>query len=258
MSVKLKIGSKRVMKREDTQETINAVRPTFNYRPKKWAPPFKNNMNAAWRDLDIKGVNYFTFGKPGLFRQYINRSNYRSKYYQAWFGTYIIEAKQDVFGMPNQQINNAPDRGIQEFGKVAEKDQTAWLTALGDTSPMARTVSFEPIKSVKINGTTVQIFEGTMESHSDLTDKRTRWSKLLGMPKPKKWSGKLDRNHSIALKGIYGIWYDANDQTIKIVYGCGSIIKLKDGRTFDYYTQIKDELLEMAENVSYIPLKLDR
>lgn len=250
-SIKVNIGAKMTMKHTDELEDSINIRPDFNYLPSKWSPMFKQNMTSAWQKLNIKGINYFTLGKPGFLKGYVSRSDVKSKYYQAWFGTYIIQATNNVFTTPNLKINESALAGIMEYGKVAEHDQIAWLDAMGDKSPFAKSISFNPIEKIEIDGTVVQFFEGIIESHSDLTDKSTSLARLLGMPKSKKWDDNVTANHNITLKGIYGIWYNEADRTIKIVYGCGSIVHLKDGQTVDNYLLLKDELLRMAKNVSF-------
>ncbi len=249
-SLKVKIGAKMSMNYKDNLESKMNVRPKINHKPNGWSNLFKQNMNDAWKKLNIQGIFYFLLGKPKMFRGYVTRSDVNSKFYQAWFGVYVIHAKDQVFGIPNDSINVNAHKGILEYGKVAEHDQLAWLSAMGDKNPYAKSINYVPIKMIELDGQKVQLFEGTIESHSDLTDKQTSLTKLLGMPKPKKWKEKVNANHTITLKGIYGIWYNEKDKTIKIVYGCGSIVSLKDGTTIDYYSFLKNDLIKMAEGVT--------
>ena len=254
-SLKIKIGAKMSMKYKDNLEYSMNVRPTINKKPNGWSNLFKQNMNDAWKKLNIKGINYFLVGKPKMLKGYVTRSDVNSKFYQAWFGVYIIQAKDRVFSVSNDSINIIPQQGIMEYGKVAEHDQLAWLSAMGDKNPYAKSISYSPIHTIQLDGQKVQLFEGTIESHSDLTDKETSLTKLLGMPKPKKWKEIVSANHTITLKGIYGIWYNEKDTTIKIVYGCGSIVLLKDGTKIDHYSQLKKDIMIMAENITMENLK---
>jgi hypothetical protein len=250
-SIKIQIGAKMTMKHKDNLEASMNVRPMFNVTPSQWSPMFKQNMNDAWRELNIRGINYFLLGKPKMFRGYVSRSDINSKYYQSWFGCYVIQADNDVFSFPNININTSPHDGIMEYSRVAEKDQIAWLYAMGDKTPYAKSVSFTPLLKLELDGREVQFFEGVIASHSDLTENQTSLSKLLGRPSARKWSGSVASNHDITLKGIYGIWYNESDRTVKIIYGCGSIFKLSNGMEIDYYSDIKDELIEMAKAVSF-------
>jgi hypothetical protein len=254
-SLKIKIGAKMTIKNKDSLENVMNIRPNFIYKSNGWSSMFKQNMNDAWKKLNIKGINYFLLGKPRALKGYVSRSDIKSKFYQAWFGTYIIQANEDVFSIPNEKINESPLEGIMEYGKVAEHDQIAWLIAMGDKNPVAKSISYVPIIQINIDGQVVQLFEGTIESHSDLSEEKTSLNKLLGMPKANKWREKVEPFHNITLKGIYCIWYNKNDRTIKIIYGCGSILKFKDGTTVDYYTVLKNDLIKMFQNVTFEKLK---
>jgi len=257
-SLKVKIGAKMSMKNKDNTEIAMNVRPKIHHISSGWSSLFKQNMNDAWKNLHLKGINYFLLGKPSILRGYVSRADINSKFYQAWFGVYVIQAKENVFGFSNDKINTNPKEGILEYGKVAEHDQVAWLAAMGDPKPFARSISFTPINTIRIDGKEVQFFEGTIESHSDLTNKETSLTNLLGVPKTSKWNKKVDAYHDITLKGIYGIWYNQKDKTIKIVYGCGAITKLKDGTIIENYSGLKDKMLEMAKSITFKKLNVDK
>ncbi len=254
-SIKVKVGSRISVKQQDSLENIMAIRPHFDYLPRKWSAMFKQNMNGVWKRLNIKGINYFAFGKPVLLKNHASRTDPNSMYYQAWFGTYVIQADKQVFQTSNAEINKFPEIGIMQYAKLAEYDQMAWPFAMGDEQPAAKVSSVVPLENIKIDNFNVQFFEGTIESHSDLTNKETKLSKLFGMPKYKKWKDKVDAHHNITLKGIYGIWYNEQDKTIRIVYACGSIFSLKNGQQIDNYSKIKPQLIEMIKKISFKSLK---
>lgn len=134
-SIKVKLGGRISVKQQDSLENVMAIRPKFDYLPSKWSPMFKQNMNNVWKKLNIQGINYFAFGKPGLFKKYASRTDPNAKYYQAWFGTYIIKADKQVFQSSNADINKFPEVGIMQYGKLAEYDQMAWLLSRIATSP---------------------------------------------------------------------------------------------------------------------------
>ena len=89
------------------QESTTGVKPAALRTVGKWSPFARQDMNEIWQSISLKGVNYYSLGEPKNDSNYSQRSDYKSPYYQAWFGTYIIDAKNQLFGFPNEDINTS-------------------------------------------------------------------------------------------------------------------------------------------------------
>ena len=232
------------------QEVISGVRPIFSYLPAGWTSPMKQDMNTIWEPLGLRGMNYFTFGgAKTLFSKYARRSDPHSKFYQAWFGVYVIQGGEDRFTLMGNDID------IEALGRLAQFDQIAWLTAMGDSQPTATWTGFIRQDRILIEGIERPCFEGTIVSHSDLTDRRDSGHvRLLGMPPRSSWEYTLIPYHHLTLKGIYGGWYSAAHGVTIVYYGCGSVFTTRTGEKIDYYQEIKQDLIRLAEGMKIISI----
>jgi hypothetical protein len=233
------------------QERMHGVRPVFTDIPGGWSRPMKQDMNHIWKPLNLKGMNYFSFGAPKhFFSKYAERSNPFSRFYQAWFGVYVIQADTGRFGIPRDNLE------IEELGKLAEFDQRAWLRAMGDTLPEATWTGFIRQDRILINGQPRQCYEGTIVSHSDLSgSKSNRLINLFGMPPQERWEDEVAPFHDITLKGIYGGWYSVQYNVTIVFYGCGSIVTTRSGEKIDHYSEILNDLIRLAEGVKLVPVE---
>jgi hypothetical protein len=57
------------------------------------------------------------------------------KYYQAWFGTYIVEADHQLFSLPNDRINTHSTEITKALLIIGVMDQSSWLAAMGCPDP---------------------------------------------------------------------------------------------------------------------------
>jgi hypothetical protein len=252
--VKLALGRTLTNRSEATREQENSTGATVKLTiiPKGWANPFKLPMNDIWKDLNLRGVNYFTFGEsPGL-ASYSTRADFRSSRYQAWMGVYVVEAKKSVFGHDNSVINRNPSLFIRELSRLAEHDQKAWLKAAGDPSPKAKLTKFRRVGSLRVAGEERAVFEGTMVSHSDLSLSENGPASLLGRPKESYWSPHLSPYHDVVLKGYYVPWYSEEFKTVFVAYGNATSFKTKSGAVIDYGPSLENELKNMIAGVRVV------
>lgn len=250
-SVKLALGRTLTNRSEATREQEDSTGATVKLTiiPKGWAKPFKLPMNDIWRELNLRGVNYFTFGEsPGL-ASYSTRADFRSSRYQAWMGVYVVEAKKSVFGRDNSVINRNPSLFIRELSRLAEHDQKAWLKAAGDPSPKAELTKFRRVGSLRMAGEERAVFEGTMVSHSDLSLSENGAASLLGRPKASYWSPHLSPYHDVVLKGYYVPWYSEEFKTVFVAYGNATSFQTKSGVVIDYGPSLENELKNMIVGV---------
>jgi hypothetical protein len=230
------------------QETINSIRPVFTYLPAGWMSPMKQDMNRVWEPLGLRGTHYFTFGEPEtVISKYTQRSNPDSKYYQAMFGVYVISGGEDRFMLPGNEID------IEALGRLAQFEQITRLKAMGDPQPIATWTGFIRQDRILMEGIGRPCFEGTIVSHSDLTDRRDLSPvRLLGTPPRSRWEDTLSPYHPLTLKGIYGGWHSAVHGVTIVYYGYGSVFTTRTGVRIDYYQEIKQDLIRLAEGVKMI------
>jgi hypothetical protein len=220
--------------------------------PKGWAKPFKLPMNDIWRELNLRGVNYFTFGESHGLAGYSSRADFRSPRYQAWMGVYAVEAKKNIFDGDNSSINRNPSLFIRELSRLAEHDQKAWLKAVGDPSPKAKLTKFRRVGSLRVAGEERAVFEGIMVSHSDLSLSENGPASLLGHPKASYWSPHLSPYHDLVLKGYYVPWYSEEFKTVFVAYGNATSFKTKSGVVIDYGPDLENELKRMIVGITVI------
>jgi hypothetical protein len=253
-SVKLALGRTLTNRNEATRGQEDSTGATVKLAtiPKGWAKPFKLSMNNIWRDLNLRGVNYFTFGEAGGLAGYSSRADFRSLRYQAWMGVYAVEAKKNIFDADNSSINRNPSVFMRELSRLAEHDQKAWLKAAGDPSPKAALTKFRRVGSLTVAGEERPVFEATMVSHSDLSLSESGPASLFGRPKASYWSPHLSPYHDVVLKGYYVPWYSEEFKTVFIAYGNATSFKTKSGVAIDYGPNLENELKNMIAGVRIV------
>lgn len=126
---------------------------------------------------------------------------------------------------------------------------------------MNATAVIEPKKNYKIidkiilDGQNVPVVEFEKKSHSDLTDKASRMTKVFAMPQKDYWQDQLSANRELALNGFYIYWYNKTGRTLKIIYGSGCDFITKNSKRFGNYSLIKNEMFEMAKSTKFIKIK---
>jgi hypothetical protein len=249
----MKLGLARTITGRDRatleQERSNGATVVLATIPNGWTKPFKLVMNDIWKDLHLQGVNYFTFGGPQGAKSYSSRADFRSSRYQAWMGVYVVDARQNVFGHDNASINRSSASFIREFSRLAEHDQKRWLQSAGDPSPKATLTRFRRAGTLRIGGVDRAVFEGTMESHSDLSLSGKGVASLLGRPKPSYWTPHLSAYHNVMLHGFYVPWYDSRSQTVFVAYANSTSFQTTSGESIDYAPALRPELQSMLEGV---------
>ena len=249
----MKLGLARALTAKDQttieQERANGAAVVLGTIPNGWTKPFKLAMNDIWRDLHLRGVNYFTFGGPPGAGSYSTRADFRSSRYQAWMGVYAVDARQNVFGRDNALINHSPALFIRELARLAEHDQKRWLQSAGDPSPVAKSTRFRQAGTLRMDGADRAVFECTMESHSDLSLSEKGVASLLGRPKPSYWTPHLNAYHKVTLHGFYVPWYAPQSQTVFVAYANGAAFQTTSGESIDYVPALRAELKSMLEGV---------
>ncbi len=243
-SLKLLYAEKMVSGQKYSQEEANQVYPKFSYLPPEWTNMFKLPMNNIWKQLDIKGMNYFVFGKPkSIFSSYSARSDPFSKYYQAWFGTYIIKGCVKWISKDMTRIDSVG------LAQIAEKDQIAWLKGMGDKNPYAELRSVDSVDTVKACGKERRLYEETLMSHSDISTNTNKLIDLLGMPKLSYYDKLVNEYHDITLKCFICPWYNPQNDVTIIIYTCASKFKTKNNKVVDYFNKLKPEFIKMIKGV---------
>jgi hypothetical protein len=224
------------------QEKADGVVIVFAEPPSPWVKPMKNVMNPMWQSIGAQGVNYYTFAGPSNpLRAYSERSVPTSPYYQAWVGAYVTKRRDGTL---------PPD--LPAWAKqVTELDQRSWLAAMGDTQPLAESAAPTKVGSAVIDGRELELWHGTMLSHSDLSEKAdTPLATLVGMPPRSSWPSGTQEFHKLMLDGYFVCWRDTTRQISIVVYGVAALSPYQPGSTGVSRRDIKDELLRLMKTAT--------
>ncbi len=219
------------------QEKEDGIAIVFGARPSAWITPMKNLMNPIWQPVGATGVNYYTFAGPaGVLRSYSERSNPTSPYYQAWVGGYITK----------RQDGTLPADLTAWAKQVTELDQRSWLAAMGDPHPLADFSVPTAVQRVVIDGHALQLWHGTMRSHSDLTDHpESPLATLVGMPPKASWPAGARSFHDLTLDGYFVCWSDSTRNVSVVIYAVATIPSAQSAGQPDETGRIQEELLSM-------------
>ncbi len=248
-------------KQPSAQETANGVKPVLAQPSAGWTPFLRQDMNDIWQSISLQGVNYYCVGEPAAGSSYTERSDFKSGFYQAWFGTYVIDAKKQLFDFPNEDINSEKKQVMDRLMKIGMLDQSSWLYAMGDQAAIQSTTmtdsanNYTVLDHLSIDGQTVPVVAFSYNSHSDLGDSATQLSGLMGRPAGSYWQSALVAYHPVVLTGFYIYWYNKTDHTLKIIYGNGCSFETKDKSVFHTYPSIREGMLAMAKQLKYINVK---
>ena len=228
------------------QERQDGVAIDFIGITPAWVKPMKNLMNTIWTPIQAKGVNYFTFAAPGnLFRSFSERSNPRSPYYQAWVGGYVTKRTD----------GSVPSDLPMWASQVTALDQRSWLSAMGDPMPVADFGPAAPVGNIEIDGRDLQLWHGTMQSHSDLSDHPSGpLATLLGMPPKSTWPIGIAAFHDVILDGYFACWSDPTRNISVVIYAVAAVFGKQSEVVGDNRRIIKDELLNLMKSAKIEPV----
>jgi hypothetical protein len=172
-------------------------------------------MDTIWRTLGLHGVNYYAYGAAEARRPYAARSDPSSQLYQASFGVYTV-AGDSAF-----RLATGRNYAIESMRKLADYDQRAWLWAMGDPHPFARSDTIVDMQKITIDGVERTLCLFHMQTHSDLNSGATPLAAHMGMPS-KAMRQMLPPYHPLSLHEYYAFWYDAQRRATIIVYASSS------------------------------------
>ncbi len=219
------------------QEKADGVAIVFAKPPSPWIMPMKNVMNPMWQSIGAEGVNYYTFAGPSnLLRSYSERSDPRSPYYQAWVGAYVTKRRDGTL-----------PQDLPAWAKqVTELDQRSWLAAMGDPQPLAESAAPTSAGNLVVDGRTLELWHGTMRSHSDLSEKADGpLATLVGMPPKSSWPPGIRSFHDVTLDGYFVCWADATQRVSIVVYAVAALSPDQAASADAAHHDIRDELLSL-------------
>ncbi len=224
------------------QEKADGLQILFAKPRPPWVTPLKNVMNPMWQSIGAEGVNYYTFAGPGnLLRSYSERSDPRSPYYQAWIGGYVTKRRDGTL-----------PQDLPAWAKqVTELDQRSWLAAMGDPAPLAESASPSSVRSIVVDGRTVELWHGTMRSHSDLSESAdTPLATLVGMPAKSSWPAATSSFHDVTLDGYFVCWSDVTRRVSIVIYAVAATPTDQSAPGFRPHNDISDELLGLMKTAT--------
>ncbi len=224
------------------QEQADAVVIIFPTPSRVWIAPMKNQMNEIWNPIKANGINYFMFAKPkAWFNDYSERSNPISPYYQAWVGAYVIKARD---GSLPQDLESLA-------WQVTALDQRSWLSAMGDPSAIADSSPATRVGEISIDGHSLPLWRGSMQSHSDLSAHPSGpLATLIGMPPKSSWPSGVDSFHDVSLNGYFACWVDSARKVSVVVYAVAADYQTQD-QIHRNTAKIDAELLELMKTAKF-------
>jgi len=221
------------------------------------------DMTSIWQSAGIKakGVNYFTIG--AVKNDYSSRFAYKSPYYQAWLGGYIVK------------FSKSRRWSINDHFELGVADQKAWLSQYGDPNPYAK-IDLNNIKKhkpIKAGGYKAELFEGSIYSHTDVgkgkkpllfplfmtgfaqTINKSNQSLNLKAKNliPPKWAKNLPVKsfQKIQLHGFIAI-ISITRYIKAVIYSNGVIFKDNKGKNYNTFKEIKPELKKLIQLVQIV------
>ncbi len=221
------------------QEQADTVAIVFAKQRPVWITPMKNQMNDIWEPIKANGVNYYMFAKPRTWlKHYSERSNPISPYYQAWVGGYVIKARDGSLPIDLESL----------AWQVTALDQRSWLSVMGDPSPIADPSPAIRAGSITIDGRSLPLWHGTMQSHSDLSAHPTGpLATLIGMPPKSSWPTGVDSFHDVRLDGYFACWVDPQRKVSIVIY---AVAANYEGQRTEQINRklLDDELLSLMKS----------
>ena len=221
------------------QEHADGVAIAFPKPPSAWVTPMKNRMNGIGAPIETEGVNYYTFAGPRTWlNSYSERSNPSSPYYQAWVGAYVIKRTDGT----------VPDDLQSLAWQTTELDQRSWLSAMGDPSPLAESSPPVSAGTIMIDGHSLPLWHGIMESHSDLSaDPKGQLAMLIGMPPKASWPAGIAAFHDVTLDGYFTWWADSQRKVAIVVYAVAASYP-GQAATVNSRSLVNDQLLSLMKS----------
>ena len=140
--------------------------------------------------------------------------------------------------------------------EVTALDQRSWLAAMGDPMPVADFGAAAPMGNITIDGRDLQLWHGSMQSHSDLSDRpRGPLATLLGMPPKSTWPNGIHAFHDVTLDGYFVCWSDPKMNISVVIYAVAAVFDEPSGVIGDKRRSIKDDLLNLMKSARIEPVK---
>ena len=101
-----------------------------------------------------------------------------------------------------------------------------------------------------------QLWHGSMQSHSDLSDsQRGPLATLLGMPPKSTWPDGIHAFHDVTLDGYFVCWSDPNLNISVVIYAVAAVFEKPSRMIGDNRRSIKDDLLNLMKSARIEPVK---
>ena len=126
---------------------------------------------------------------------------------------------------------------------------------MGDPMPVADSAAPAPVGNIEVDGHDLQLWHGTMQSHSDLSDHpRGPLAMLLGMPPKSTWPDGVEAFHDVTLDGYFVRWSDPNRKISVVIYAVAAVFGMQSRAIGDNRLTIRNELLHLLKSAKIKPL----
>jgi hypothetical protein len=225
--------------------------PVFGYVSSNWrTPPYSLRMDSVWEDegIEAKGENYYFLPKPLPGRNYSERFDPRSNYFQSWFGVYAIEdTNQKTYALSNNTLD------AKAIFDIALADQKAWLRSLGLSTPIAAMdLSGDSlISQIPIAGHPGWKVTGKMNTNVDVGEKNPR-SLFPSLPVAPStaWRDYIESYGIANLEVVFYVWYSSENKELLVIYYTGIEFYDLDNAYHRTLPLISAELDAMARGVA--------
>ena len=227
--------------------------PKFQRISDNWIKdPFHVSMAAIWRreGIPVSGENYYYVPAPAPDQEYSRRFDPTSKYFQSWFGVYVLKQMETgPYGFENNKL--VP----RDFIQLGIADQRAWLRNAGfEFTQHAEIDTSFAIESMPttIAGKDAWRLTARIRSNADVGEKypQNRRVGYVNVP-PAAWVNDLNSYEPVLLDAVCYIVPDPEKKVTYVIYFNGVEFFDKSGQRHQTLPEIMTELEAMVSSVVF-------
>jgi hypothetical protein len=227
--------------------------PIFKEISDNWVKdPFHVSMAAIWRreGIPVSGENYYYVPAPVPDQEYSRRFDPTSKYFQSWFGVYVLKPMETgPYGFENNKL--VP----RDFIQLGIADQRAWLRNAGfEFTKQAEIDTSFAIESMPttISGKDAWRIIARIRSNADVGENypKNRRVGYVNVP-PTAWANDLNSYEPVLLEAVCYIVPDQMKNVTYVIYFNGVEFLDKSGQRHQTLPEIMAELEAMVSSVVF-------
>jgi hypothetical protein len=229
--------------------------PSFQSIPKNWM----QNVNRQWMDniwrrdgIAASGENFFYFPAPAAGNAYSQRFDPASKYFQSWFGMYVVKTDgHSEYGSAEGQ----PDARF--VLRLLMTDQRTWLKNFAGMENVV--VALDELTPISCTKASVAGLEGwkitaRLLSNADVGDNNPQSGRPVFLLRPPSaWNALIDSYARIGLDVVlYVVLPNAGSKEAYLIYYNGTDFVDKKGMKHQTLPEIQSELEAMVASLKVV------